>query len=63
MAIKADKNLKIGDELKFKENKIGKILIGNNYPFALIKLVDPDLSEFVDKEIVIEKNKVNIIDS
>ena len=24
MAIKADKNLKIGDELKFKENKIGK---------------------------------------
>ncbi len=63
MAIKADKNLKIGDELKFKENKIGKILIGNNYPFALIKLVDPDLSEFVDKEIVIEKNKVNIIDN
>ena len=35
----------------FNNLKIGKVLIDKPYPFALIKLFDPEFSEFKDKEI------------
>ena len=47
--------------LNFGEIKIGKILINKPYPFALVKLFDPDFSEFNDKDISINDNKAKLI--
>ena len=34
-----------GESIYYKENEIGKVLIGNNYPFALIKYLDDNFNE------------------
>ena len=59
--IKADEKVSIGNEIKFNNIKIGKVLIGDPYPFALIKLFDPDFSEFNEKELLITDKAVKII--
>ena len=41
----------------------GKILINNPYPFAIVKLFDPDFSDFKDKELSCGNAKVKIINS
>ena len=61
MSIKTDVNVKIGDEIKYNDNVIGKILIDKPYPFALIKLFDPEFSVFKDKKLKINSNNVEII--
>ena len=61
MPIQLNENVKIGDEINYHENIIGKILIDKPYPFALIKLFDPDFSEFKDKTLKINNNNVKII--
>ena len=61
MPVKAESELKIGSELMFNDAKIGKILINKPYPFALIKLFDPEFSEFKDKELSAENKKVKIL--
>ena len=53
MSIKTEKNVKIGDEIKYNDSVIGRILIDKPYPFALIKLFDPEFSEFKDKKLKI----------
>jgi folate-binding protein YgfZ len=63
LALKTNKEVKIGDDLNFGEIKIGKILIGNPYPFALVKLYDPDFSDFKDKELNCRNVKVKIVNS
>ena len=63
LAIKVDKPIKIGSELMFNNTKIGKVLIGGSHPFALIKLFDPEFSEFKDKELIVDNKKVRIINS
>ena len=40
--------LKEGESIYHKEKEIGKVLIGNDYPFALIKFKDVNLSENID---------------
>ena len=60
--LKSDKKLKAGSDVNYKDIKIGKVLISEPYPFALIKTVDPDFSEFKDKEVLIENIKSRIID-
>tara|TARA_B100000686_G_C16546337_1_gene840115 strand:- start:74 stop:964 length:891 start_codon:yes stop_codon:yes gene_type:complete len=47
--------------IKYKDNEIGKIMISKPYPFALIKVVDPDLKEFSNKELVCGNSKVKIL--
>ena len=59
--LKSDKKLKAGSDVNYKDIKIGKVLISEPYPFALIKTVDPDFSEFKDKEVLIENTKSKII--
>ena len=49
------------DIIKFKDIEIGKVLIGNPYTFALIKVVDPDLKEFTNTELICGKSKVKIL--
>ena len=61
MSIKTEKDLKIGDEIKYNDSVIGRILIDKPYPFALIKLFDPDFSDFKDKELKIDDSYVEII--
>ena len=46
LAIKTDEEINIGDDLNFGEIKIGKILINKPYPFALVKLYDPEFLRF-----------------
>jgi folate-binding protein YgfZ len=40
--------LKEGENIYYKEKEIGKVLIENDYPFALIKFRDINLSENID---------------
>jgi folate-binding protein YgfZ len=61
MSIKAEKDLKIGDEIKYNDSVIGRILIDKPYPFALIKLFDPKISVFKDKKLKINNNIAEII--
>ena len=49
------------DIIKYKDNEIGKIMIGKPYPFALIKVVEPDLKEFTNTELMCGKSKVKIL--
>ena len=61
MSIKTEKDLKIGDEIKYNDSVIGRILIDKPYPFALIKLFDPDFSVFKDKKLKINNSNIEII--
>ena len=61
LPIKFDQELSIGDELKYNNVTIGKVLINKPMPFALVKLFDPDFSEFNDKDISINDNKAKLI--
>ena len=61
--IKVKGKINIGSEIMFNKDKIGKILISNPYPFALIKLFDPNFSEFASKDLFVNNNKVKIINN
>ena len=61
LPLKYDKKLNIGSDVNFKDIKIGTVLINEPYPFALIKLNDPDFSEFKDKDLLIDNNTSKII--
>ena len=39
----------VGDSLMFNNTSVGNIIISKPYPFGLIKLFDPNLSDFKDK--------------
>ena len=54
--------LNIGEELYFGDIKVGKILIDKPFPFALVKLLNPDLADFKDKELKCNDAKVSIIE-
>ena len=61
MAINAEGEVSVGDDLNYGEKKIGKILINKPHPFALIKLFDPNFSDFKNKELTSGKIKIKII--
>ena len=61
LALKVDKEIKIGSDIIFNNISIGKVLISNPLPFGLIKLFDPDLSKFKNEFLDIDKEKVKII--
>ncbi len=49
------------DIIKYSDIEIGKIMIAKPYIFALIKVVDPDLNEFINKDLICEKAKVKVL--
>ena len=59
--LKSNKKIKIGSDVNYKDAKIGTVLISEPYPFALIKLYDPDFSEFKDKDLLINNSTSKII--
>ena len=58
--IETQTKLEEGSEIFYNEKPIGKILISEPYPFALINLFSPDFQEFCDKELVCNHNKIRI---
>ena len=54
-------SLKVSDKIKFKEHVIGRVLIGDKYPFALIKLFDPEFKEFYKQELKVNETDVQIL--
>ena len=60
MPIKTDQQLKLEDEIFFKNSKIGKVLIDKPYPFALIKMYDPDFQEFKGQDLTVNGKKCKI---
>ena len=57
----SEDNLEIGSEITLNGDSIGKLLIGNPYPFGLINIFDKNLSELKNKEILVGKQKAKII--
>ena len=54
------KNLLRLSEISFENKTVGKIIISNPYPFALIKIIDPDLNSFRDKQLKINDENIKI---
>ena len=61
LPVKTESDIKIGDEIKFNNTIVGKILIDKPYPFALIKLLDPEFSSFKSEKLEINNKIVEII--
>jgi len=49
------------DTIKYKDTDIGKIMINEPHVFALIKVFEPDLKEFINTELLCGKSKVKIL--
>ena len=49
------------DVIKYKESEVGKIIMNQPYPFALVKVVNPELKEFGNSELSCGNSKVKII--
>ena len=49
------------DIIKYKDMEIGKIVINEPYSFGLIKVIDPDIKEFINDELTCGKSKVKIL--
>ena len=60
LAVEAHGEVKIGDDLIFEKIKVGRILIDKPYPFALVKLFDPDFLDFKDKELICGSSKAKL---
>ena len=61
LPLKSNEKLSVGSDIIFNNINIGKVLISEPYPFALIKLFDPNFSDFKKKEILADNKKVTII--
>tara|TARA_B100000963_G_scaffold359651_1_gene387591 strand:- start:1083 stop:1958 length:876 start_codon:yes stop_codon:yes gene_type:complete len=60
MPIFSKGKLNIGDNLMFKDIVVGSVLINDPYPFGLIKLFDPELSDFKNEILNINGNDVKL---
>ena len=49
------------DIIKYKEHEVGKIMINEPYSFAMVKIVDPDLKEFIDADLTCSKSKIKVL--
>ncbi len=61
LPIVSDKELKIGEEIRFKKQKIGEVLIDKPYVFGLINFKDKDLKELELNELMINEKKSKIL--
>ena len=61
LPISFEGDLTISSEIKFNEKIVGKILIPKPYPFALFKLFDPEINQFIDKELKSNNLKLKIL--
>jgi len=61
LPVVSNKPLKIFDEIKFNDQVVGKVLIGGQYPFVLIKLFDPELEVFSKHNLKVQDSNIQII--
>ena len=61
LPIVSNDSLKISDEIRFNDQVIGKVLIGNRYSFALIKLIDPEFKIFSAQSLRVKESNVQIL--
>ena len=63
LPIFSTEKLNLGEEIFYNKTKIGKILIEQPYPFGLVKVVDPNVEEFENKELLANNKKCKILKS
>ncbi len=63
LPIYSTEKLNLGEEIFYNKTKIGKIIIEQPYPFGLVKVVDPNVEEFENKELVANNKKCKILKS
>ena len=61
VAIKTDADLKIGSELNFNGEIVGKILIDKPFPFLLVNLYYNNIDDLFKNEFLVEGKKVKLI--
>jgi folate-binding protein YgfZ len=59
--ITSNNSLKISDEIKFNDQIVGKVLIGGQYSFALIKLFDPEFKIFSKQNLKVREFNIQIL--
>ena len=62
LPISSSEELNIGDEITFNNIKKGKILINQPYPFGLIKVLEPNLEDFIDKKLLADNKECKILE-
>ena len=63
LPISSNEKLNLGEEIFYNKTKIGKILIEQPYPFGLLKVIDPNVEEFENKELLANNKKCRILKS
>ena len=63
LPISSNEKLNLGEEIFYNKIKIGKILIEQPYPFGLIKVIDPNIEDFENKELLANNKKCKILKS
>ena len=63
MPVSSTEKLNLGEEIFYNKIKIGKILIEQPYPFGLVKVIDPNVEEFENKELLANNKKCKILKS
>jgi folate-binding protein YgfZ len=63
LPISSTEKLNLGEEIFYNKTKIGKILIEQPYPFGLVKVIDPNIEEFENKDLLVNNKKCKILKS
>ena len=63
LPISSNEKLNLGEEIFYNRTKVGKILIEQPYPFGLLKVIDPNVEEFENKELLANNKKCRILKS
>jgi folate-binding protein YgfZ len=63
LPISSTEKLNLGEEIYYNKTKIGKILIEQPYPFGLVKVIDPNVEEFENKDLLVNNKKCKILKS
>ena len=63
LPISSTEKLNLGEEIFYNKTKIGKILIEQPYAFGLLKVIDPNVEEFENKELLANNKKCRILKS
>ena len=63
LPIYSAEKLNLGEEIFYNKTKIGKVLIEQPYPFGLVKVIDPNVEEFENKELLANNKKCRILKS
>jgi len=61
LPITSNNSLRISDEIEFNDQIVGKVLIGDQYPFALIKLFDPEFKIFSNQNLKVKESNIKIL--